>query len=68
MHRKGWRAKVWFRLICLADWVAPDQAFRQTCISFTFEQGRGIVTNTEDKGCPLWYHGPDYDRAHKEAG
>lgn len=67
---------MWRKLICVADRIAPEQAFRRTStLSFTFERGIGIVvhgadshttdTTFPDKGCPLWYHGPDYELAHE---
>lgn len=37
-------------------------------LSFTFERGRGLVTRSDGRGCPLWYYGDhDYERAHTEA-
>ncbi len=60
------RRRIARRLGFLADRLAPEDAFRRTCISFEFVTGKGIVTNTEGRGCPLWYQGrADYDRAHE---
>lgn len=51
-----------------ADRVDPDGAPRYTGLSFTFEQGQGLVVNDEQRGCSLWYLGLDsYDRAHTES-
>ena len=67
---------IWRKLIYLADRIAPEQAFRRTSeLSFTFQRDVGIVVHGADgyskhrghsKGCPLWYHGPDYELAHKD--
>lgn len=62
------RRWLWRKLIYLADRVAPDDAFRRMGSSFTFERGIGIVFHENgERGCPMWYHTPDYDRAHTEA-
>lgn len=56
------------RLHFLADRICPEYAFR--CMSgwaFTFEQRKGITFNEDGRGCKLWYHGPDYEKAHTEA-
>jgi len=56
----------WLRRI--ADRLDPDGAFRCTGMSFTFEDHRGLVTNWQGRGCPLWYRNKaDYERAHAEA-
>lgn len=61
-HRIGRRLRTW------ADRIDHEHAFRRTSgLSFTFERGFGIAINEIGRGCPLWYYGPDYDRAHSEA-
>lgn len=75
--RKKIRFWIWERLIFLADRIAPEMAFRRTsALTFTFERNIGIAVHGADntwtdkepfpRGCPLWYHGPDYELAHKE--
>jgi hypothetical protein len=62
------RARVGAWLRKWADRIDDDHAPRRSGISFTFEEGRGIVTNQEARGCPLWYlSSADYERAHDEA-
>lgn len=60
------RRRIAHRLRIWADRLAPEDAPRKTCISFEFVTGKGIVTNTDGHGCPLWYLGmDDYARAHE---
>ena len=60
------RRRVARRLGFWADRLAPEEAFRKTHIGFEFVTGKGIVTNTEGHGCPLWYQGrEDYEKAHE---
>lgn len=62
------RTWAWNKLVHLADRVSPHDAFRRTSGTFTFERHRGIVFHYPDgPGCPVWYYGPDYTRAHDEA-
>jgi hypothetical protein len=53
----------------LADRLAPDESFRCTGFSFTFERGVGVAFHErgEEGGCPIWYFGPDHGRAWTEA-
>lgn len=61
-RRLGW----WLRM--LGDRISPDTGPRWTgTLSFTIEEGRGLVVRKDGRGCPLWYMAEDYDRAHDEA-
>lgn len=47
------------------DYGAPRL---MTALTFTFEEGEGIRTRTDGKGCKLWYIGrDDYEEAFTEA-
>ena len=51
-----------------ADRLDHEGAPKITGWSFTFECGRGLVFNEEDRGCRLAYLGDgEYERAHAEA-
>ena len=69
--RRGWRAKVGWRLRIWADRIDPGHAFLRTGMTLTLERGRGWTlhgpTVDSPPGCPVWYYAPDYDRAHDEA-
>lgn len=53
----------------MADRLDPDGAARLTHVSFTFEDGTGLVFRGDGRGCPVAYLGyADYERAHDEAG
>lgn len=61
-------ARVAWWLRCLADRIDPAHAPRGLGRWFTFERGRGLVVNEEERGCRLWYMGDaSYERAHTEA-
>lgn len=65
-HPMNLRRRVARGLGYLADRLAPEDAFRKTCISFEFVTHKGIVTNTEGHGCPLWYQGrANFEKAHE---
>lgn len=52
----------------VADRIDRQGAPKAMSYSFTFERNRGIVFNSEHRGCRLWYLGDaDYERAHSEA-
>jgi hypothetical protein len=44
------RYKLWFWLICLADRVSPDDAFRFIGYRYRFVLGKGIVFCEDGKG------------------
>lgn len=60
------RARLGWWLRCLADRIDPDHAFRRTHMGLTLELHAGWVLH-EDKGLPVWYYGPDYDKAYDDA-
>lgn len=55
----------WLRRI--ADRVDWWGAPRAPSMSFTIEQGKGVVFHQDrTSGCPLWFHGyGDYEKAYK---
>ena len=56
------------RLRTTADRLDREGAPKIIGWSFTFESGRGLVFNEEDRGCRLAYLGDaEYERAHAEA-
>lgn len=56
------------RLRFWADRIDWAGAPKRTVWSFTYERGKGVVFNSNSRGCPLWYYGnEDYDRAHSES-
>jgi hypothetical protein len=58
----GWWLRIW------ADRIDDEHAPKMTHVSFTFEQGEGMVFHEDGRGCPLWYlDDDDYKRAHREA-
>ncbi len=66
--RRSLRARIGWRLRCVADRIDPDNAPRAMGWSFTFEHGKGIQFREDRKGCPLWYLGhADSDRAYTES-
>lgn len=57
---KRLRSWAWYRLICLADRISPDDAFRSMSgLTVYLKRGEGWVINrTRDgKGIPVWYCG-----------
>jgi hypothetical protein len=53
----------------IADRVDPDGAVRLTHVTFTFEDGIGIMFRDDARGCRVAYLGTaEYERAHDEAG
>ena len=66
--KRRFRSKVWFWLICLADRISPEDAFRLTPIKYRFVLGKGIVTTTKDNepGCPLWAQDSFRDLAYDQ--
>lgn len=69
-ERRGWRARIGWRLRCWADRIDPGGAFRALTAdrrTFTFEDGRGLVFRGDGQGCPLWYLAHDYELAHEES-
>lgn len=68
MARKGWRARLGWRLRCWADRIDDAHAPRLMGWSFTFEDGEGIRFREDRRGCRLAYLGyAEYDRAHSES-
>lgn len=65
------RAWIGRRLRSAADRIDYEHAFVGGGMTFTFEQGEGIVFHTNfcgaRPGCPIWYRQHEYDRAHTEA-
>lgn len=67
---KDWEKKVrswaWEKLVFLADRISPDDAFRHASgLSVYLEEGVGWVLSRNGKGIPVWYYGPDYDKAYE---
>lgn len=61
------RARLAKRLRYAADRLDDPGAPHMTSWSFTFEHSEGARVREDGRGCPLWYIGADYDRAHTEA-
>jgi hypothetical protein len=52
-----------------ADRIDRLGAPKATHVSFTFEEGVGIMFRDDGRGCRLWYYGDTgYERAHAEGG
>ncbi|SNS58990.1 hypothetical protein [Rhodococcoides kyotonense] len=66
--RTGVRARIGWRLRCWADRVDREHATFLTGWTFTFEPDVGVVFRDDGRGCPVSYFGPEYDRAHDDAG
>lgn len=63
MNGSGWRAWIAWRLRFLADRISPETAFRRfSSLTVRLDGPRGWVLGERQRGIPLWYSTPDYER------
>lgn len=63
------RARLAFYCQVVAARISPETGPRSMGgVTFTFEDGLGMVIRTDHRGCPLWYMSEDYERAHDQSG
>jgi hypothetical protein len=57
------RHKLWFWLICLADRVSPEDAFRYTGLHYRFVVNEGMRVGFYIPGAKLWAQDSDREAA-----